>query len=701
MYTAECQFDVPPDGVLRGHAYVATLEARIQSLERQLRAKNSVQSTLTPGTTCSDPNDHEGDAPALSFFNQGTEESINGARQDEPLLSQANLHQENNSRETASCHGSTPQRQLTGALMGPTHGRKALSSEITALEMLQGRPFISDIEGDDLPTLPPSNQARQLVDTAYFYTQARYCITDWVQLREWHRDREAIAYTSTQGPVESQTGKFYFMQPERSNTADSQPGAFFIWIIYGIGARLVQTPENSSEAYFARARLYLPAVMGLQNLTTVQALLSLVQYYFRAPTESPIWDIVGAALRLCVRRRYHRKTTSSPNAKGLDPYTIELQKRFFWCAYCFDRCLAILTKLPFGISDSDIDVEIPVDIDDTCTDQEKILDLQMRQAAGDTIYGKGTITTMTAALHHLQSYRIRSRILTNFTGPHAQVPSLTEVEELLSELGQWRQQAPQKQDSRTFPLQNPDRVQTTYLQAASLLIRPILTGNAVDPDVIRLCVEFAAEACESAKAVSLNPQTLPERISVYHCFYCGIALLQCLTIKPTALSPRRSHQAISACLSALAVYTRVLPSVAPFLQLFEDVSNLFVRNDHGSEIHPTSKVRHVLNRIVSSDPSEVSGILQSLSHQDSQQVTSAPTPEPLEMEPTTIQYDSILGGQSSVVLGAGDSMFPLGMPLDISPLYAPDTDLTGLWTGSWLDPSSTEFSQISAGDMME
>lgn len=77
--------------------------------------------------------------------------------------------------------------------------------------------------------------------------------------------------------------------------------------------------------------------MGLQNLTTVQALLSLVQYYFRAPTESPIWDIVGAALRLCVRRRYHRKTTSSPNAKGLDPYTIELQKRFFWCTYCFDR----------------------------------------------------------------------------------------------------------------------------------------------------------------------------------------------------------------------------------------------------------------------------------------------------------------------------------------------------------------------------
>ena len=37
------------------------------------------------------------------------------------------------------------------------------------------------------------------------------------------------------------------------------------------------------QAYFARARIYLPAVMDLQNLTTVQALLCLTQYYYRAP----------------------------------------------------------------------------------------------------------------------------------------------------------------------------------------------------------------------------------------------------------------------------------------------------------------------------------------------------------------------------------------------------------------------------------
>lgn len=121
--------------------------------------------------------------------------------------------------------------------------------------------------------------------------------------------------------------------------------------------------------------------MASQDMVTVQALLCLVQYFFRAPTETPIWfvplqpalkgskyayahgenrHIVTLVLRLCIKMRYHRKLSSSPDAPELDPYTVELRKRFFWCAYCYDRSCSILTKLPFGISDSDIDVEVRI-----------------------------------------------------------------------------------------------------------------------------------------------------------------------------------------------------------------------------------------------------------------------------------------------------------------------------------------------------
>ncbi|KAJ5758226.1 uncharacterized protein N7511_006920 [Penicillium nucicola] len=301
------------------------------------------------------------------------------------------------------------------------------------LEMSYGRAFLPETEIDSLPKLPSSNGARKLVDAAYFYTQARYCIVDWAQLGAWHQQRDELAYVSSRDSVKSQTA------------------AFFIWIVYAIGARLISDPENSTEAYFARAQIYLPAVMSLQDMQSVQALLCLVQYHFRAPSESPMWHLVGLALRLCVKLRYHRKLANAPDSQNLDAYSMELRKRFFWCAYCFDR--------------------------------------------------------------------------TRYTGPHAQVPSLAEVQSLLWKLDQWKQQAPQKRDSKPFPQQTPDRVQATYTQAVLLLIRPILMAKEIDADLIGLCVEFAVEACSNAKALSLNPQTPPDRITVYHCFYCATTMM--------------------------------------------------------------------------------------------------------------------------------------------------------------------------------
>lgn len=200
------------------------------------------------------------------------------------------------------------------------------------------------------------------------------------------------------------------------------------------------------------------------------------------------------------------------------------------------------------------------------------------------------------------------------------MPTSEEVQSTLWELDQWRQDAPRKDKSNHFPQQNADRIHTNYLQAVLLLIRPILVNRPTNFDSIGLCVTFAADACEvcrtslhmsftnilqSAKVLSLNPLTLPDRITVYHCFYAGITLLQCLAIKPDSLTPRGSHKAISACSSALAVYTRVLPSVAPFLRLFEDVANKVVCDHHHTEFCPSSEVQSLLSRIISSDPSEI------------------------------------------------------------------------------------------------
>lgn len=217
------------------HRYVATLEARVQTLETQLRARTSqqymkrTQSSLTPDTTCSEQLVHERETPALTHLDQPSGAVMDGSCQGEQLSGQGNSPQNNvtfpfhhtenfhpwkapltasqDSRETASSQCSRERVQLQGTLFGLPNEPQTSISDITILDMVHGRAFDPGLEGEALPALPSSNRARTLLGTVYLYTQARYCIIDWTQLREWHRDRDVIAYISTEGPVSSQTGK--------------------------------------------------------------------------------------------------------------------------------------------------------------------------------------------------------------------------------------------------------------------------------------------------------------------------------------------------------------------------------------------------------------------------------------------------------------------------------------------------------------
>lgn len=246
-----------------GGRYVATLEARIKSLERRLRAKDSNQvtkargPTLTPDTACSDHHDRSRGVLALDHPSQlhQDQDPINqvGAcdlRSESSNFAPRAVSTSSQSHDPgASGHGQSslePERSTGAAHLRPSGDRQIPGLEVTVLDVLHGRSFASSLQVDSLPALPPSSRARALVDTVYFYTQARYCIVDWAKLREWHRDRDSIAYISTDGPIALQTGT-NFINWESIRGINPPEGAFFIWIIYAIGDCLVPNPESSTE----------------------------------------------------------------------------------------------------------------------------------------------------------------------------------------------------------------------------------------------------------------------------------------------------------------------------------------------------------------------------------------------------------------------------------------------------------------------
>lgn len=171
---------------------------------------------------------------------------------------------------------------------------------------------------------PNSERADDLLQTTFNYVQARYCIVDWVQLQEWHQARDLYLASNQQSNVEAQTA------------------AFFLWLVYAIGVRLLSdVDDGASEAYFERACAHLPTVTALQDIVTVQALLCMIQYSFRARKGPALWDLVRSATSLCVKLKLHRSLSRIRNKEALNPYNTELRKRFWWCAYCFDRSVII------------------------------------------------------------------------------------------------------------------------------------------------------------------------------------------------------------------------------------------------------------------------------------------------------------------------------------------------------------------------
>ncbi|KIV92480.1 hypothetical protein PV10_03774 [Exophiala mesophila] len=536
--------------------------------------------------------------------------------------------------------------------------------------MLQGVPTNSELQAATLPKLPPEETANMLLESAYLYTQSRWCLVDWVRVREWHRQRETICYS------------------EEQDEQEAQIGAYFVWIIYALGAGFVQTPEipararttstlcmlhanHFGQAYFARALKYLHAVLRPQNLTTVQGLLAMCQYHARAVGGPSLWHLSGIITRLCIELGYHRKSKREISAQ--DPRIIEQQKR----AFCV---ISTMAKRPFGIQDADIDVHVPVDVWVESTDDEHIRTLQLQQEAGDTSPSGVEMTTMSSALHHLRMYRLISEIWSRFYGPRALPPTQQDIQNILIALDEWKAQAPYS-ESPIIPKYNAERRHGFYLQTLLLAIRPVLMQEAVEPGLLRLCAEKAVDACETAKTLSLSPQTYPALVDLYQTFYTGTVVLQCLALQSDILPSRRFVRAIVACSSGLAVYSRHFPSGAPFMELFEKLSEPFLgQSDNLDESWSTRstmpRMKRLLQEIMSSDPSETARMLKSLAAGDTPFLASTS----VEVDDAVPAYHPPMTGDFPNLIGLSDATMPLDMSFDVfSSMNCTHQELIDFW----------------------
>lgn len=140
-------------------------------------------------------------------------------------------------------------------------------------------------------------------------------------------------------------------------------------LIYAAAGRFLETTGESGD--FAIRRHYeaalrsLDVIMNYNDVRTIQVLMLMAVYCLRDQIGAGAWTYSRTALLIAIDHGLHRQT------KSMSQVTLEneLKKRLFWTCYSFDRQISIPMGRPFGISDRDIDLEIPLDINEDSTEK--------------------------------------------------------------------------------------------------------------------------------------------------------------------------------------------------------------------------------------------------------------------------------------------------------------------------------------------
>lgn len=157
--------------------------------------------------------------------------------------------------------------------------------------------------------------------------------------------------------------------PERHRTVAPSYDFLIIYLMLSVSATL----GSSKTGHEAKHMVFSGSLFeeGIQHLSSsakipsdlagIQATLLILQYASINPRLANVWMLSGAAMRACLELGLHRE---APDALAFDKVTLDLRRRLFWTAYCFDRSICSALQRPLSIPDQTIDAHFPSILDD-------------------------------------------------------------------------------------------------------------------------------------------------------------------------------------------------------------------------------------------------------------------------------------------------------------------------------------------------
>ncbi|KAF7595047.1 hypothetical protein BBP40_007450 [Aspergillus hancockii] len=400
---------------------------------------------------------------------------------------------------------------------------------------------------------PPNDEmGSRIMNTYLTRLHTRYPFLDRQELWHLHEARWRLAKTKREEL--SKAEKF---------------GIFQLYIAYAIGATFLQLSERYSyippERFYMTALQQVSAMCEARSIDNIKAMTLLVVYHLRSASSQGVWYMIGLAMRTAIDLGLHRKA----NEVNLDPFTAQLRRRLFWTVYYLERVVSMSLGRPFSIADRNIDLPLPLDVDDDVRDPAL---LNATQPTNRT-------TTMTFALYLIQIRRIDSKVQHKIYRADRPLRSIrSKMDRLFLELEEWKQSALLRLSGSDF-----DYGMLHYNRALRLLIQPFLPSLPLSDPYYHICLRAAGDICQTHKRLHQTLEYGHSFLAVQTVFMAGITLLYALWTHTSEVWSVQMSNDIRACSTVLFVMGERASWVKKYRDAFELLVNTAMEKLEGSD----------------------------------------------------------------------------------------------------------------------
>ncbi|KAF5704607.1 transcription activator acu-15 [Fusarium mundagurra] len=350
-------------------------------------------------------------------------------------------------------------------------------------------------------------------------------------------------------------------------------------LVYAIGARYLQLSNDddhysSPKQHYACAMADADSIFVTGSLESLEAMLLLTIYQLRSPTGHGVWWMIETTMRYCIDNGLHRQATN------LAPTLDERRKRIFWTAYMLEISVARTMGRPHSISDRDIDVALPANIDDELDTDGAIL-----AAIAESNQHPSQITALTPAIHIFRLQQIDSKISYTVCRVDKDVSEIKphKVTRLRQALEEWKAGIPQTDpENKPHPYLTTDYHMIQYHKAIILLNLPFLPTLTPQSPTFQEIVHSAGQVCSLSKRLH-DQQTYISfsLLSLHANFVAGLVMVYCFCLDSSIFSPKFSSS-VRACSTMLYIISERWPRAVQARNAFDRLVAATIESDHES-----------------------------------------------------------------------------------------------------------------------